>query len=83
MKDEKRSREKRRRRRVRNQILAYLTLIVIVMLIVAAGYFGVRGIIRYVRNYNEKVNRVIEEAESSVAAELEGDGNDKIGRAHV
>ncbi len=76
MKDEKRSREKRRRRRVRNQILAYLTLIVIVMLIVAAGYFGVRGIIRYVRNYNEKVNRVIEEAESSVAAELEGDGND-------
>lgn len=76
MKDEKKSREKRRRRRVRNQILAYLTLIVIVMLIVAAGYFGVRGIIRYVKNYNEKVNRVIEEAESSAAADLEGDGND-------
>lgn len=76
MKDEKKSREKRRRRRVRNQILAYLTLIVIVMLIVAAGYFGIRGIIRYVKNYNEKVNRVIEEAESSAAADLEGDGND-------
>ncbi|MDE7321439.1 MAG: hypothetical protein K2N73_01695 [Lachnospiraceae bacterium] len=76
MKDEKRSREKRRRRRVRNQICAYLILIVIVVLILSAGYFGVRGIIRYVKNYNDKVNRVIEEAESSAAAELEGDADD-------
>lgn len=73
MKDEKTSREKRRRRRVRNQMLAYLTLVVIIALIVAAGYFGVKGIIRYVKNYNDRVNRVIEEAESSMAAETAGE----------
>ncbi|MDE6910642.1 MAG: beta-N-acetylhexosaminidase [Lachnospiraceae bacterium] len=76
MKDEKRSREKRRHRRVRNQIFAYLILVVMIGLIVAAGYFGVKGIIHYVKNYNEKVNRVIEEAESSAAAELEKEGSD-------
>lgn len=70
---EKTSREKRRRRRVRNQILAYLTLIAIVALIAAAGYFGVKGIIHYVKNYNDKVNRVIEEAESSAAAAEQAD----------
>lgn len=70
MKNETTSREKRRRRRIRNQILAYITLIVIIVLVVAAGYLGVRGIISYVKGYNDKVNRVIEEAESSVAAEL-------------
>lgn len=70
MKNETTSREKRRRRRIRNQILAYITLIVIIVLVVAAGYLGVKGIISYVKGYNDKVNRVIEEAESSVAAEL-------------
>lgn len=70
MKNETTSREKRRRRRIRNQILAYITLIVIIVLVAAAGYLGVKGIISYVKGYNDKVNRVIEEAESSVAAEL-------------
>lgn len=72
---EKTSREKRRRRRVRNQILAYLVLVIIIALIVAAGYFGVKGIIHYVKNYNDKVNRVIEEAESSAAAEQGSDAD--------
>lgn len=69
MKDEKTSREKRRRRRIRSQIRAYLILAVIIALIVTAGYFGVRGIINYVKNYNDRVNRVIEEAESGAAVE--------------
>ncbi|MBO5145586.1 MAG: hypothetical protein J6C19_08645 [Lachnospiraceae bacterium] len=73
MKNEQTSREKRRRRRVRNQILAYFTLIVIMALIIAAGYFSVKGVISYVKKYNDKVNRVIEEAESSAAAELSDD----------
>lgn len=65
MREEKTNREKRRRRRVRNQILAYLTLLILIVLVLIAGYFGVRYIIDYVNKYNDKVNRVIEEAESS------------------
>lgn len=71
MKDEKTSRRERRRRRLRNQILAYLLLIVMILLLLAAGYVGVKGVLRYLDDYNDKVNRVIEEAESSVAAEQE------------
>lgn len=69
------SRERRRRRRIRSQILAYITLIVIIVLVLLAGYLGVKSIISYVKGYNDKVNRVIEEAESSVAAELSGDND--------
>lgn len=76
MKDEKTSREKRRRRRIRNQILAYLTLIVIIALIAAAAFLGVKCIISYVKNYNAKVNRVIEEAETSVVTEPASDAAD-------
>lgn len=65
MREEKTNREKRRRRRVRNQILAYMTLLILIVLVLIAGYFGVRYIIDYVNKYNDKVNRVIEEAESS------------------
>lgn len=71
MKDEKTSRRERRRRRLRNQILAYLLLIIILLLILAAVYLGGKGVLRYLDDYNDKVNRVIEEAESSVAAEQE------------
>ena len=80
MKNETTSREKRRRRRIKNQILAYITLIVIIVLVVAAGYLGVKGIISYVKGYNDKVNRVIEEAESSVAAELAGENDTAYGQ---
>ncbi|MDE5696000.1 MAG: beta-N-acetylhexosaminidase [Lachnospiraceae bacterium] len=73
MKDEKTSRRERRRRRLRNQLLAYLILIVIIVLILVAGYFGVKGVLRYLNDYNDKVNRVIEEAESSVAAEQDSE----------
>ena len=67
MREEKITREKRRRRRVRNQILAYMTLLIFIVLILIAGYFGVRYIIDYVNKYNDKVNRVIEEAESNAS----------------
>lgn len=69
MKDETTSREKRRRRRIKNQVLAYLLLIIILALIVVAGFFGVRGVIHYMNDYSDKVNKVIEEAESSMEAE--------------
>ncbi len=69
MREEQKSREKRRRRRIRNQIFAYLTLIVVLFLLVAAGYFAVKGIMKYVKNYNDKVNKVIEDAETSSAVE--------------
>lgn len=69
MKDEKTSRRERRRRRLRNQFFAYLVLLFIMILVLTAGYFGVKGVIHYVNDYNDKVNKVIEEAESSAAAE--------------
>lgn len=69
MKDEKTSRRERRRRRLRNQFFAYLVLILIMILVLIVGYFGVKGVIHYVNDYNDKVNKVIEEAESSAAAE--------------
>jgi len=42
-----------------------MTLLILIVLVLIAGYFGVRYIIDYVNKYNDKVNRVIEEAESS------------------
>ncbi len=73
MNDEKKNREKRRRRRLKNQILAYLMLLIIIALIVAAGYYGVKCVMNYMSDYSDKVSRVIEEAESSLAAEQESE----------
>ncbi len=39
-------REYRRRRRIRNQILAYLTLVAMIGCVVAGGYFGVKALRR-------------------------------------
>ncbi|MDE7417366.1 MAG: hypothetical protein K2N44_13875 [Lachnospiraceae bacterium] len=73
MKDEKTSRQERRRRRLRNQIFAYLILILMIVMVMTAGFFGVKGIVNYVNDYNDKVNRVIGEAESSAAAEQDSE----------
>lgn len=73
MNDEKTRREKRRRRRLKNQIFAYLVLVVIIVLILAAGYFAVKGVIHYMSDYSDKVNKVIEEAESSMEAEQDSE----------
>lgn len=70
MKDEQKKREKRRRRRVRNQLLAYMTLMVLAVTALVALYFGANGVILYIKNYNNKVNEAIAEAESDAAAEL-------------
>lgn len=71
MNDEEMKREKRRRRRIRSQFLAYFTLAVLVVMALAALYFGVSGAIRYVKSYNNKVNEKIAEAESGMATESE------------
>ena len=47
--------------------------IAVSMLILIAGYFGVRYIIDYVNKYNDKVNRVIEEAESNASQEADNE----------
>lgn len=76
MREEKTNRQRRRSRRVRNQIFAYLTLIVLIVLVLTGGYFGVSYIIDYVNKYNDKVNKVIEEAESSAALESVDESDD-------
>ena len=73
MKDEEIKREKRRRRRIRNQIFAYFVIVLFGVAVLAGLYFGVNGVIRYLKNYNDKVSEVIAEAESSAAAELESE----------
>lgn len=73
MNDEEIKREKRRRRRIRNQILAYLTLAMLIVVALAVLCFGANGVVRYVKNYNNKVSEIIAEAESSMAAELENE----------
>ena len=73
MNDEQIKREKRRRRRIRNQVFAYLTLVVLIVAALVGLCFGVNGVVRYVKNYNNKVNEFIAEAESSMAAELENE----------
>lgn len=57
-------REKRRKKRIKSQILAYLTLAVFVVLILAGGYFGVKAISRYLSEYNSKVEQALAEAEN-------------------
>ena len=57
MKKDRSNREKRRRRRLKNQFFAYLALIVIIALILAAGSLGVKAVIRYVNNYTDHLAR--------------------------
>ena len=71
MNDEEMKREKRRRRRIRSQFFAYFTLAALVVAALAALYFGVSGVVRYVKSYNNKVSEKIAEAESGMAAESE------------
>lgn len=69
MREELTSREKRRRRRIRNQILAYLVLAVFAILVITAGYFGVRKVIGYLEDYNQKVSDAMAEAEANLESE--------------
>lgn len=76
MRDELTSRERRRRRRMRNQILAYIVMLVIVALIITGGYFGVRAVITYFKNYNDKVSEALEDAEANAASQIENESED-------
>lgn len=71
MRDEEIKREKRRRRRIRNQMFAYVTVLLFSVAALVGLYFGADGIVRYLKNYNNKVSEAIAEAESGAAAELE------------
>ena len=71
MRDEEIKREKRRRRRIRNQIFAYITILLFGVAVLVGLYFGANGAIRYIKNYNNRVSEAIAEAESGAAAELE------------
>ena len=71
MRDEQIKREKRRRRRIRNQLFAYAALMMFAVAVLVGLYFGANGIVRYLKNYNNKVSEAIAEAELSAAAELE------------
>jgi beta-lactam-binding protein with PASTA domain len=48
-----------------------MALILLVVIVLAVGVFGVRSVIRSVNGYNEKVTQVLEEAESNATAEYE------------
>ena len=73
MRDEQIKREKRRRRRIRNQVFAYIVLMMFAAAVLAGLYFGANGIVRTIKNYNKKVNEAIAEAESNAATEPESD----------
>lgn len=66
-KEELTSRELRRRRRIRSQIVAYVTLVVIVILVCAGIFFGIQVIVKGMESYDEKVSNAMAEAESNVA----------------
>ena len=68
MKKELTSRQKRRRRRIRNQLFAYLVLIVVAAVVLAGGYFGANAVTKYIKDYNEKVNDAVAEAESNASS---------------
>lgn len=73
------SRERRRRRRIRSQILAYLTLVVIAIAVIAAGVFGIKAIVRHVKEYNNKVSEALLEAESSTELSSEASSENGTG----
>ena len=62
------SREVRRKRRIRNVILAYLFMIILIVGIGAGGYYGVKTVVGLV---NDKKNKVAMEEAAIEAAKLE------------
>lgn len=65
------NREKRRKRRIRSQIEAYVALIILVGVAVTGMIFGVKAIKRYVDQYNDKVAKALEEAETNATQTME------------
>lgn len=72
-------RELRRKRRRRNQLFAYLTLVLIIAAIGVGGYFGVLRIKRMLDDYDKKVAEAIVEAKTEVMEEVtEGDTDSDV-----
>lgn len=67
-------RERRRQRRVRNQILSYITLIVLIVCIAAGIFFALRFVTKWLREKKQQENpeeetEIIEETETEEAEE--------------
>lgn len=69
-------RERRRQRRVRNQILSYITLIVLIVCIAAGIFFALRFVTKWLREKKQQENpeeetEIIEETETEEAEETD------------
>lgn len=65
------NREARRKKRIQNQIAAYAILIVMIALLGAGAYYGATAVVQTIRNYNEKIEDAIEQAQTAVSEEEE------------
>ena len=86
MSDSRKSgREYRHRRRVRNTILAYLSLVIIIAGIAAGGFFGVKALIGVINDKKAKIEEeqlALEqqreaEAEAEMQAQLEAEAEEE------
>lgn len=68
-KEELTSREKRRRRRIRNQIIAYIVMGLLVILVGIGIFLGIRAAVIGVESYNKEVSDALAEAESKASQE--------------
>ena len=48
-------------------------LIVVAAVVLAGGYFGANAVTKYIKDYNEKVNDAVAEAESNASSEMQSD----------
>ncbi len=63
------NREKRRRRRIRNQIAAYVTLVIVIGAVTTGAVIGIKKVIKHMNQYNDKVAEALQEAETNVEHE--------------
>ncbi len=71
--DEYANRERRRRRRIKEQVTAYIALVIIVAAVITGGTIGVKTLISHVQAYNAEMEQAIADAveEQSQAIESE------------
>lgn len=72
-KEELTSREIRRRRRIRSQIAAYVTLAVMIILVIAGIFLGVKAVMKGMAAYDDKVSEALAEAESNVTEDVQSE----------
>ena len=59
-------REFRRKRRIRNQVIAYIVLVILLAILGVGGFFGVRQVIAGIKEYDQKVIETMEQASENV-----------------